>query len=297
MAAIADSHAPATRRQYASAWNAWMAWASRHGHTAMPATPEALIAYLTTRVDSGVSIATARMDRAAIAYAHRAAGLDDPAAHAGVAEVLRGLARRAAGRGRGQAQALTADDMAAIIATAHLPRRTRRGTESDAHAKRRGAVDAAIAALLFQGALRRSEAAALTWGDVQRSRDRAGLLVTVRRSKTNQTGDRADIRYLKNGAAEAVWAVRPPAPDDDQPVLGGLNAASVGRRLAAAAETAGIEGRITGHSGRVGLASELTARGASVTEVMLAGGWETARMVAHYSAGAAAEQGAVAKYL
>ena len=29
----------------------------------------------------------------------------------------------------------------------------------------------------------------------------------------------------------------------------------------------------------------------------LAGGWKTARMVAHYSAGASAERGAVAKYL
>ena len=51
------------------------------------------------------------------------------------------------------------------------------------------------------------------------------------------------------------------------------------------------------HSGRVGLASELTARGASTTEVMLAGNWKTARMVAHYSAGATAERGAVRKYL
>ena len=55
--------------------------------------------------------------------------------------------------------------------------------------------------------------------------------------------------------------------------------------------------RVTAHSGRVGLASELTARGASTTEVMLAGNWKTARMVAHYSAGATAERGAVRKYL
>ena len=76
-----------------------------------------------------------------------------------------------------------------------------------------------------------------------------------------------------------------------------LNGQSIARRLAAAAKAAGIEGRITGCSGRVGLASELTARGASTTETMLAGGWKTARMVAHYSAAATAELGAVAKYL
>ena len=77
----------------------------------------------------------------------------------------------------------------------------------------------------------------------------------------------------------------------------GLSPLQIQRRFTAAARAAGIEARVTAHSGRVGLASELTARGASTTEVMLAGNWKTARMVAHYSAGATAERGAVARYL
>ena len=131
---------------------------------------------------------------------------------------------------------------------------------------------------------------------MQDATDGAGV-VDVRTSKTNQTGDRADVRFLKNGAARAVRMLRDRLtvlaagvrPAADEKVLGGLNSASIARRFAAAA---GVEGQITGHSGRVGLATELTARGASTTETMLAG-----RMVAHYSAGAVAEQGAVAKYL
>ena len=70
-----------------------------------------------------------------------------------------------------------------------------------------------------------------------------------------------------------------------------------GRGTESTAVAAGIARRVTAHSGRVGLASELTARGASTTAVMLAGNWKTARMVAHYSAGATAERGAVATYL
>ena len=66
-----------------------------------------------------------------------------------------------------------------------------------------------------------------------------------------------------------------------------LSPLQIQRRFTAAARAAGIEARLA-HSGRVGLASELTARGASTTEVMLAGNW-TARMVAHYSAGATAD--------
>ena len=67
--------------------------------------------------------------------------------------------------------------------------------------------------------------------------------------------------------------------------------------FAAAAKAAGLDRRVTAHSGRVGLASERTSRGASTTDVMLAGNWTTSRMVAHYSAGATAQRWAVARYL
>ena len=73
-----------------------------------------------------------------------------------------------------------------------------------------------------------------------------------------------------------------------------LSPKMVGLRFQAAARAAGVE-HVTAHSGRVGLASELTSRGASTTDVMLAGNWKTSRMVAHYSAGATAERGAVAR--
>ena len=294
--ALRDARSANTWAQYRSAWRGWVAWCGQHGHQPLPADPASVAAYLTARADQGAAPATVRTIRAAIRAAHVDQGAADPTDHDGVRRVLRGVARQGAGRGRGQADPITADGLAAIMATATIPRRTGRGLESDVQAATRGAVDKAIAGLLFQGGLRRSEAAALTWADVRKSADGRGLLVTIRRSKTDQDGTAADVRYLKS-AAIAVWAVRPPAPADEAPVLGGLNGQSIARRLTAAARSAGIDGRITGHSGRVGLASELTARGASTTETMLAGGWKTARMVAHYSAGAAAEQGAVAKYL
>ena len=173
-----------------------------------------------------------------------------------------------------------------------------RGVESHTTAPRRGRTDAVIAGLLFMGGLRRSEVSALEWRDVQAGNDGDGLLITVRTSKTNQEGDTADVRYLKNGAAKAIRtlrAARPDAAPTDRVV--GLSPVRIQRRFTAAARAAGIEARVTAHSGRVGLASELTARGASTTEVMLAGNWKTARMVAHYSAGATAERGAVRKYL
>ena len=76
-----------------------------------------------------------------------------------------------------------------------------------------------------------------------------------------------------------------------------LSPQAVGLRFTTAVAAAGHERRVTAHSGRVGLASELTSLGASTTAVMLAGNWKSSRMVAHYSAGATAERGAVAWYL
>ena len=295
--ALQKSRADNTRRAYRSTWRAWQAWAEAHGHQPLPASTAGVAAYLAERAAHGAAAATLNAIRAGISATHRDHDLPDPTDNQGIQQMLKGLRREAAGKGRGQAEPLTVEDVAAIIATSSIPRRSKRGVESPAQARRRGAVDAAIAGLLFQGGLRRSEAAALTWADVSPATDADGLLVRVRHSKTNQEGERADVRFLKNGAARAVWALRPPAPDEHALVLGGLNGQSISRRIAAAAKAAGIEKRISGHSGRVGLASELTARGASTTETMLAGGWKTHRMVAHYSAGVAAEQGAIAKYL
>ena len=204
--------------------------------------------------------------------------------------------RTAADRGRGQAAPLRADGLAAILATAERPRTDGRGVESHTTAHRRGRLDAVIASLLFMGGLRRSEVSALEWRDVSDARDGDGVLLTVRTSKTNHEGDAADVRYLKNGAAKAIRTLRAADAAPTDRVIG-LSPVQIQRRFTAAARAAGIAARVTAHSGRVGLASELTARGASTTEVMLAGNWKTARMVAHYSAGATAERGAVQKYL
>ena len=284
-----------TRAAYASALRRLDAWLA--GRTA---TDETLAGYLSELFDAGKASASASMVVAAVRFRARLSGLESPTGPA-TERVLAGFRRQATGRGRGQAKPCTADNLAAILATASLPRTNGRGTESDETARARGLEDSAIAALLFQGGLRRSEVAALRWSDVEAASDGFGLLVTVRTSKTNQDGDDVDIRYLKNGAAAALRKLREHRSPDDSDlgdlVFDGLSAQSIGNRFGAAATAAGIEPRLTAHSGRVGLASELTARGASTTETMLAGNWKTARMVAHYSAGAAAERGAVNKYL
>ena len=66
--------------------------------------------------------------------------------------------------------------------------------------------------------------------------DGDGVLITVRTSKTNQEGDTADVRYLKNGAAAAIRilrAARPDAAPTDRVI--GLSPIQIQRRFTAAA--------------------------------------------------------------
>ena len=78
------------------------------------------------------------------------------------------------------------------------PRKRGRGFETAEHAEERGRFDLALVVVLSDAGLRRSEAAALTWGDVQRWDDGSGR-ITVIRSKT-------DVE-----AAGAVVAITPAA--------------------------------------------------------------------------------------
>ena len=271
-----EARAPATRRAYRAALERLDATLAGR-----PLSDATLAEHVFRLAADGLAPASIAQAAAAAAFLARVAGWPNPRG-AMTADALRIVKRDHADRTRGQARPVGAEDVAAIVATARRDGRHR---------------DAAIAGVLFQAALRRSEAAALEWRDIEPAADIPGALrIRVRRSKTDQAGDETDIRLVKNGAADALAAIRPADADPRARVFGGINGQSIGRRFAAAARAAGIEG-VSAHSGRVGHASELTARGASTTEVMLSGGWKSARMVAHYSAGAKAERGAVAKYL
>ncbi len=285
---IGQSIAGHTRTAYAAALNGLDA------EIPVDRQDDARIAdYLAALYRDGKSPATIALAVAAVQFRAKIAGTRSPVGEV-ARRTLAGIRKDGRERGRGQARAVTYDQVIRMQAVACQPRRRGRGMESPEVATRRGSEDAALVGLAFQAGLRRSEIAALRWADIQPSGIEGAVLVHVRTSKTDPTGDRTDIRMAKNGTAAALDAIRPGA-GDARPVFG-LTPGQINRRIQAAAAAAGIGG-ISAHSFRVGLASELTARGASTTETMLAGGWSTARMVAHYSAGAKAERGAVAKYL
>ena len=295
--AAQDSHSASTRRNYVAAWQRFLMWADREGVCPIPALPETVAAYLAERAANGLSPASLRLDRAAIRYHHTDAGHANPADNEGVRRVLRGLTRRAASEGHTprQAAALTEEGLAAILATAHLRRTGRRDrTERDSSARLRGQVDIALVSVMRDALLRRSEAAALTWADVEFRSD-GSARVTVRRSKSDQDGAGATL-YVGRAAAAALRAIHRPASSPKARLFGLCSGRAVSNRIAAAAKAAGLTGRFSGHSPRIGMARDLVASGAGIAALQVAGRWASAQMPAHYARAELAAKGAVARF-
>ena len=155
------------------------------------------------------------MDRQAIRAAHIEAAGPDPTATEAVRRILRGLSRERARQGRYQAA---------------TPR-----TESPEAARRWGAVDIALASVMRDTMLRRSEAAALTWADVEFRSDGSGT--PHRHPLEDRSGRRGGRPVPRQVRREGATAHPGPGP--------GL--------------------------ARVGMARDLVAHGVSVVAVQVAG--------------------------
>ena len=119
-------------------------------------------------------------------------------------------------------------------------------------------------AVLSDAGLRRSEAAALTWSDVQRWEDGSGR-ITVVRSKTDAETQGAVVA-ITPAAMGALSAIRPAGVASDVKVFG-LSESQIARRVKAIARAAGLADWefFSGHSGRVGMARRMAQNGAPTT--------------------------------
>ncbi len=169
------SKAPATLRAYRSDWASFTTWCAQHNLDPLPADPRTLALYITDL--AGVkAVATIGRRITSISVAHAAAGHDSPTHAAIVRETWRGIRRTFGTAQHGKAPART-QEIRAMVATL---------TDTTG-----GHRDRALILIGFAAALRRSELVALDVADVRETDD--GLVVTVRRSKTDQEGAGAEL--------------------------------------------------------------------------------------------------------
>ena len=284
-AGLRDAKAANTRRAYASAWNTFFEWTLLTGRRAMPAAPQDVALYLGHLAADGKAMATISQARAAISHAHAAAGIsqnENPARHPVVAETIKGW--RNVAPAPAQVDALTTPALARIRETARLPRRGRGGNiESPAMAQARGAVDLAIVGVMSDGGLRRSEAAALTWGDIQFWEDGTAR-ITIQKGKNSP--EPATVAVTET-TAHALREIQPNDADPTAPVFG-LTGEALASRIRASARAAGLGNGFSGHSGRIGMARRMVAAGAPNAAVQHQGRWRHGDMVARYTRGEAA---------
>ena len=292
-AVLAHEVAASTVKNYRIQWTAFTAWALRRGAPTLPADPAEVAAYLAGRIQRhNHKPATLRVAASAIAFVHRSAGLDNPCASPQVTRTLKAATRKA-GRSQKQAAALTAEAFSAIESVARKPRPGRGGRlESPQAAQRRGGVDIAMIGLMRDAMLRTSEAAALTWGDLQTEPDGTGRLL-IRSSKTDPEGQGTEV-FGSRSTMAALGSIRDGAAETDS--VFGLHRDQISRRIKQAAQTAGLGGGFSGHSPRVGMARDLVRAGIELPSLMVAGRWRSPMMPAHYARNETAAKGAVARF-
>lgn len=304
-AALRAARSPSTIDTYYHGWQSWLTWAETTGASVSPARPECVMAWLVTLADQGKKPNTLRSYLRGLRWHQTGLAspdgqlLPNPAEHPRVRQTLSGLIRQAGHRDK-QASPLTFDDICLIRKTATRHRRRRgRGVETGEQATARGLMDIAIASVMWNALLRRSEAAALTWGDISDDGVDGGRLL-IRRSKTDQDGN-GHMLWLSPVTMADLNAIRPQDAKPDDAVFRTrmgepMSAGTIVRRLKQAAQAAGIGEKISGHSPRVGAAQDLTASGASITELMAAGRWRNPAEAARYAERTAVGRGAMAKF-
>jgi len=257
-----------------------------------PLDDAALAAYLSNLFEGGRSPAVASQTVAAVKFRCRLQGQASPVGPL-TERVLAGYRRQGRQRGSGQVAPVRWEQADAAASVAANGKGTIRGLR-----------DAALLLVASDALLRVSEVAALDVEDIGYSPDGSGT-IAVRSSKTDQEG-RGEALFLGKptmnrlrawiGKAEISQGALFRRLSRGGRVMERLSTRSVRTIIQQRAKAAGVEGRVSGHSMRVGSAQSLAVAGATVVDMQQAGRWRSPDQPGQYSRRQLAGQGAVARF-
>jgi site-specific recombinase XerD len=257
--------APATRRAYASDFRLFRVYCDARGISSLPAAPETVASYIAAEAQTAKPSTIGRRI-AAIRYAHKMAGFDTPTDAEGVKATMRGICRTFGSAKNKKAPAVAAKMLSMVAA---------------APDRLSGLRDRALLLLGFAGAFRRSELVALDVADIEETQ--TGLLVTIRRGKTDQEALGRTIAITRGDVACPVKALREwrdaagivsgslfrPINKSGTMAASRLTCRSVANIVKEYAGRAGFDAAIySGHSLRSGFLTSAAGRGASIFKMM-----------------------------
>ena len=205
-------------------------------------------------------------------------------------KTLAGIRRKGKDRGRGQVDGITWEEVERICALAEAE-----GTVA-------GLRDSALIRLMSDCLLRISEAVAVDVEDVN-------SVLTVHQSKINPgTAGIPDVTlYIGDPTRKVIKRYCEAAGITDGALFRWIRRGDniAGTRLTIdgvrkiiqrRARAAGVEGKVSGHSLRIGSAVSLAQAGASVVNMQVAGRWKSPQMPAHYARAESAARGGIARF-
>jgi site-specific recombinase XerD len=278
---IRASKAGNTLRGYQSDWRAFCTWCEQQQVSPLPASPQAITAYI-AECAARLKVGSIQRRLNAIAEAHKAMGLNAPTHDVIVVNTMKGI-RRTNGTAATQKAAALTDDIRAMVDVSDP------GTI--------GLRDRALILLGFAGAFRRSELVGLDVNDCMFSKD--GLTVTLRRSKTDQEGagrrvgipygsnpETCPVRTLQSWIEHSAISSGPlfrALNRHGQVQPGRLSGIDVARVVKKLATRAGLDpAKYAGHSLRAGHATAAAMGGASERAIMNQTGHRSVQMVRRY---------------
>ncbi|WP_420497434.1 site-specific integrase [Parafrankia sp. FMc2] len=280
--------APSTWRAYDADWRHFHAWCAQEGLGDLPASAVTVAGYIAALADAGYAPSTIRRRLAAISVAHQLAHAVNPTGAAEVSAVWNGI-RRSRGVAPSRKAALDTSLLSRVVA----------GLDDAVLADVR---DRALLLVGFAGCLRRSELVGLNTADLVETDD--GLVVTVRRSKTDQEAAGAQVG-LSYGSYRPTCPVRAwrawvaAAAGAGVPLAGGpafrginrhgqvgavrLYPGSVARIVQRRVAAAGLDpADFAGHSLRSGFATAAARAGVTDRSIMRQGRWRSAASLESY---------------
>jgi len=278
---IRDSRSESTKRAYRSDWVGFETWCNGRGLVALPATPGTVADYVASLAQTAKASTIGRKV-ASISTAHKMAGHLSPCASEIVLSTLKGIRRTLT----------VATVKKTPVRVANL-----RACFETASTDPAGIRNRALLLIGYAGAFRRSELVGLDLADVERTHE--GIIITLRRSKTDQTGEghRKGIPYGSNPGTcpvRALVAWLDLVNATDGPVFsrirkGGqmtrerLSDKSVADIVKSLAPAMGLDPtKVGGHSMRAGFVTDAYGVGASEASIMATTGHKSTTVMVGY---------------
>lgn len=265
-----NSHAKGTMRVYASCWKVFEAWCKSVGASSLPAAPETIALFITTRAKLGISVTTIKKDVAAIMHVHGRSGFESPTRDKRVMDILLGISRSNT-RKKKQATPITPELLKQMVRV--LPKTAM------------GLRDKTMLLVGFGLALRRTELVSI---DIEHVRfDGSDAIIYIPKSKTDQEGHGVYVRLEAGSATESDPVVHLKAwiqalavaqatggplfrkmTKANQLVPGRLSDKAVLRLIKATLAAVGVDPRTySGHSLRAGFVTAAAKAGMSYEQI------------------------------